>query len=151
MRMDERGLGTGALVGIIVGVIVAIVVPVTILAVVLGGGGTPGGLPLYAGAGYLAGTTQGSTTTNLYDLGTANLTDVYNWYKTEMPKQRWTLAGDSPISGGYVLQYTKGNDTATITVIEGTIQGFNATKFLELYYVAGTPSGGNGGDGGVPC
>lgn len=84
---------------------------------------------------------------NLYDLGTTNLTSVYNWYKTEMPSQGWTLAGEQG-NGGYVLNYTKGNDSATITIIEGTIEGFNATKFLELSYTAGTPSGG---DGGVPC
>ncbi len=149
--MSERGLSTGALVGIIVGVVVATVVPVTVVAVVLGvgGGGAAGGLPVYAGAAEFKRTetdvTGGHLTSVYYDLGTANLGDVYSWYKSQMPGQGWTLTGDTPYPdyNSYTINYTKGNDSVEIVIVQGSIEGYSATKILVLAYTAatgGTPS-----------
>lgn len=109
------------------------------------GNGGPG-LLVYPGASYLENRTLGDNTTlTRYDLGTANLDDVYNWYKTEMPKQGWVPTWDEPVfrnvvlpgSGpvsyrGYGLGYTKDNYSAGVTIVE-RIEGHTGTKLLQLY------------------
>ena len=98
-------------------IIVAVVAVAAVL--ILRGGGAPGGLPVYSGASEFRRTEVGSLTSAYYDLGTANLGDVYNWYKTEMPKQGWTLAGDSSNPGynTYQINYTKGSDSVEIVIV----------------------------------
>jgi hypothetical protein len=144
MRMKESGIGTTAIVVIIVAVVIGTVIPVTVVAVLLGGG-APGGLPVYSGASYFNGTTAGSTTLSYYDLGSADLATVYNWYKTEMPNQGWTLTVDNPQTGAYTIDYTKGSDSAEIVIVAGTIEGYSASHILVLSYTPGTPSGGTTG------
>lgn len=146
MRMKERGLSQGAMVVIIVGIVIAVVVPVTIVAVLLIGGGAPGGLPVYSGATEFKRTENdvagGHLTSVYYDVGTANLADVYNWYKTEMSKQGWTLTADYT-TPYYYLTYTKGSDSAEIIVVEGTVDSHSG-KILVLAYTAGTATGTGG-------
>ena len=146
MRMKEKGISTVLLVVIPIIIVVAVVVPVVVIVAV--GGGGAGGIPVYSGASELTSQTQGNTTSTMYDLGTANLADVYNWYKTEMPKQGWAVT-DASTSYAYVLNCTKGNDSATITIVAGTLQGYSANRLLEISYTAGTPSETPGG--GQPC
>ena len=131
--------------GVIAFLIIIIAVVAVAAVLLLRGGGGAGGLPVYSGASEFNSTesdvTGGHLTSTYYDLGTANLADVYSWYKTEMPKQGWTLAGDNPQSGAYTLNYTKGNDSAEIVIVQGTIEGYSANKILVLAYTAATQSG----------
>lgn len=145
MRIKESGIGTTVLVVIVVAVVIGTVIPVTVVAVLLGGGGSPGGLPVYAGASAMSSSTQGNITSTLYDISSAGLADVYNWYKAEMPNQGWTLTGDNPTSTMLTLSYSNTSGaTATITIMSATVQGSSATKLLELSYTCGTASQ-------VPC
>jgi len=130
--------------GVIAAVFMIIII-VAVVAVVLvaRGGGAPGGLPVYSGASEFNRTEVGTLTSAYYDLGTADLATVYNWYKTEMPKEGWTLTGDnpSPDYNSYTIDYTKGSDSVEIVIVAGTIQGYSANKVLVLAYTCGGTSG----------
>jgi hypothetical protein len=162
MRVDERGLGTGALVGIVVGVIVAVVVPVTIVAVLVGGGGAAGGIPVYSGASLLKSNPNisGGGTTDYYDLGTTDCGTVYNWYKSQMAAAGWSVSEYYPYEAGVGgdLVCTKGNDQAEILVVEGNTasqicgqQGFSASKILVIGYVPGVATEAPTETSPVPC
>ena len=119
--MKERGLGTGALVAIIVGIIVAVVVPVSIAAVLLlGGGGGPGGLPVYSGATKVGGdVSYMGATASVYSF-TDNAETVYDWYESNTPAG-WTLHENSGYIGSIsAVVWEKGNDYGFAVVFEGT-------------------------------
>jgi hypothetical protein len=131
-----------------IAVVVVAIVGAVAAILLMRGAGTPGGLPLYAGATKLGDTSwqdavwgTGKTyPATAYDLGTADGGVVYNWYKTEMQKQGWALDGeDGYTAGGASGQaYTKGVEKAVIVVLEGSAaveRGFGNKKVLALCYI----------------
>jgi len=142
-----RKIGAGVVI-LIVGIIAVIVIAAILL---LRGGGT--GLPVYSGANKLGGQSAGGYTAEFYSF-TGSGQDVYNWYKTQMVNEGWTLGSDSGYASGYggALTYTKGNEMAVIEIIEesSTIsyyeQGFNITvpSGSKLIVLMKGPSGGGG-------
>lgn len=129
MRMKERGLGTGAIVAIVV-VVVAVVVGV-VAAVLLMGGGVA--VPVYPGATEVqldinallqaqGKSLPAGVDAKVYTYS-ANTSDIVSWYKTEMPKQGWTLKDnyefsiETAILG--MLSFEKG-DQASFVMATGT-------------------------------
>ena len=150
MRMKEKGISTVLLAVIPVIIVVAVVVPVVVVVAVRGGGGA-GDIPVYSGANLLKSNpnTSGSGTTDYYELGTADGSTVYNWYKSQLTTAGWSVSEYSPYSAGAggILTGTKSNDSCTVMILEGSYvaqicgqQGITASKALVISYVPGTSS-----------
>ena len=149
--MNERGLGTGAIVGIVVAIVaVAILVPVSFIF--LTGGGALASVPIYPGAQAAensdAEVRQAITSYGLPSTwsGKAYTTSVSpstmaDWYKSNMTG--WTKVSDNvvPITSGeitttlYLLVYTKGNDAAVV-------ESFDYSGLHILFLLAGPNSSG---------
>lgn len=147
MEMDERGLGTGALVGIVVAVVVVVAAVVGVILLAGGGGAVgPGGIAVYPGSEEFTGMTleqamsmsgeqlPASWSGKIYTTSDSAST-VANWYRTQMAG--WTKVMDNTMDlsqyGGegtvVVLAYMKGNDGALIATYDITGYG---TMFMLL-------------------
>jgi len=130
--MEEKGLSS-----IVVIAIVAIVAVVAIVAILLlRGGGT--GLPVYSGAQKLGEESASGFTGEVYWF-TGSGEDAYNWYKSQMSGQGWTLSQDQGYTADYggVLYYTKGNEIAMILISEEA----SAISAVEAQFGVDVPSG----------
>jgi len=130
--VKEQGIGAAAVI-VIVGVIAVVVIGALLL---LRGSGDI--LPAYPGAQKLAEESFMGYTAKLYSF-TGSCEDVYNWYKSQMPAEGWTLGYD----GGYIegegclLNYTKGGEVATIIISESEA----AISTQEETFSVDVPSG----------
>jgi hypothetical protein len=122
---------SGAVVAIVVVIIVAVVAVVAFL--LLGGGGI---LPVYSGAQKLMGQSIMGVDLEIYSF-TENCQDAYNWYKTQMSAEGWTLDSDYYGEDYGDLTYTKGNETAEI-VISGSEE---VISVYEAMFGVDVPSG----------
>jgi len=111
--LKKRGIRPAAVIAI---VSIIVVVAIGALLLLRGGGGI---LPAYPGAQKLAEQSFMGYTARLYSF-TGPCENAYNWYKSQMPAEGWTLDYD----GGYIenegclLNYTKGGEVATILISE---------------------------------
>jgi hypothetical protein len=130
MKLNERGLGTGAIVGIVVAIVaVAIVVPVSLIIIHGGGSAAFSSIPTYPGAtdsgidvAQAASSAGGSLPSGWSGKAyytTATPSTVVSWYNTNM--SGWTKTADNTITAqGYsisVLSFTKGSDAAVIEAL----------------------------------
>jgi len=131
--MKEKGVSS-----IVVIAIVTVIAVVAIVAMLLlrGGGGT--GLPVYSGAQKVGEQSQSGLTAEVFWF-TGSGEDAYNWYKSQMSGQGWTLSSDSGymMDQGCVLQYTKGNEIAVILIDESA----SSISALEAEFGVDVPSG----------
>lgn len=113
--MKDRGIGTAVVIAIVI-IITAVGASGTLL-LMRGGGGT--GLPVYSGAHKVGQRLDDNLAGELYSF-TESGEAVYNWYKSQMPAEGWTLYSDLGYTAGYgcVLYYTKGDDLGAIAIIE---------------------------------
>ena len=127
-----RKIGAGLIIAIVA--IIAVVAIVAIL--LLRGGGT--GLPVYSGAQKLGEQSADGGTVEFYSF-TGSGQDAYNWYKSQMSGQGWTLYYDDGYTSGYggSLIYTKGNEMAAIEVCEDS----SAISTYEQAFNLTVPSG----------
>lgn len=64
--------------------------------------------------------------------GGANPIKVRNFYKTNMPSQQWAFENESLAGAIYTLNYTKGNETCTITVGRTSEKGLFAKTEIRV-------------------
>jgi hypothetical protein len=125
-----RKMGTTGIIAI-VGIIA--VVAIVALVLLMMGGGT--GLPAYSGAKKLGEQSAEGYTFEFYSF-TGSGQGAYNWYKTQMANQGWTLSYDAGYISGYggALTYTKGSEMALIEVIEdsSTISYYESTSGITV-------------------
>jgi hypothetical protein len=149
MKMKERGIGTTVIIIIVVAVVIGTVIPVTIAAVLLGGGGGVPSELTYSGATLLQSANVSGVAVATYDIGTADGSTVYNTIKSQAQAAGWTITQADTYLAGYggLFQCTKGNDQASVSVLEGSYAtqaasaaGSNASKVLVVNYTPGTTS-----------
>lgn len=128
--MKEKGASSIVVIAIVI--VIAVVAIVAIL--LLRGGGT--GLPVYSGAQKLGERSQSGLTGEVYWF-TGSGQDAYNWYKSQMSGQGWTVSSDSGYAADCGLYYTKGNEIAVILIYESA----SAISAVEAEFGADVPSG----------
>jgi hypothetical protein len=129
--MKEKGVSSIVVIAIVI--IIAVVAVVAVL--LMRGGGT--GLPVYPGAQKLGQESQMGMTGEAYWF-TGSGQDAYNWYKSQMSAQGWTITADSEYQTGYgaSLTYSKGNEMAVVVIDASG----SAISMVEAHYDVDLPS-----------
>jgi len=129
--MKEKGVSSI----VVIAIVIVIAVVATVAVLLLRGGGT--GLPVYSGAQKLGEESASGMTGEAYWF-TGSGEDAYNWYKSQMSGQGWTLSQDQGYTTDYggVLYYTKGNEMAVVVIDESG----SAISMVEARYGVDLPS-----------
>jgi len=154
MKMKQKGIAIAAIAAIVVVVVVVVVGAGAFL--VLRGGGGAGGLPLYSGAtkaGTIAGLGFSSSdfVENAFGRGqsvpadvsadvytaTGSVSDILNYYKTEMAAQGWTKQYENTFNQDYMgmsiaiglLYFEKVDRAAAVCAVNYTYQSQTYTYF----------------------
>ncbi len=192
MKIGQKGMSTSAIVAIVVTVVVVVVVVSVAAVLLIKPGGGVGSLPLYAGATKSEGASLGGTSSflkagvgrensgsisdepqglddELYvaPATTTSVSEVMNWYKTNMASQGWTLVYEESYSYNYMsfsmswglLYFDKGDRSAAVVVAEyqgeiyfALVEGPDSIFDPWMDYAGyewEEPSGGTPGGGGI--